>query len=127
MAARNDYDLKLYNGDVGIALRDEEDGALRVFFRAPDGTMRKFPPRRLPTCETVYAMTVHKSQGSEFDEVLLILSDAPTKLITRELIYTGATRARQRVEVWGRTEAFTKQGSEELRDCATSSGALKNQ
>ncbi len=63
-------------------------------------------PLRIPACETVYAMTVHKSQGSEFDDVLLILGDRPTRVLTRELLYTGITRARERVEVWAAEEAF---------------------
>lgn len=107
MATQNDYNLKLYNGDVGITLCDkDEDGALRVFFQGSDGVLRKFSPYRLPTCETVYAMTVHKSQGSEFDDVLMVLSNEPTRLISRELIYTGITRARTSIEIWASTETF---------------------
>jgi exodeoxyribonuclease V alpha subunit len=61
---------------------------------------------RLPGHETVFAMTVHKSQGSEFEDVLLLLPDRPSAVLTRELVYTGITRARRRVEVWGRDEVF---------------------
>ncbi|MBW2616495.1 MAG: ATP-binding domain-containing protein, partial [Deltaproteobacteria bacterium] len=63
---------------------------------------------RLPEHETVYAMTVHKSQGSEFDRVLLLLPDRDTPVLTRELIYTGITRARKGVEVWGTDGVFVK-------------------
>ena len=87
--------MRLFNGDVGIVLPDPEAGKeLRVFFPAPDGSLRKFHPLRLPEHETVYAMTVHKSQGSEFDEVLFMLPDRPSPVLTRELIYTGMIRAK---------------------------------
>ena len=74
------------------------------FFREPTAGLRKFLPLRLPEHETVYAMTVHKSQGSEFDRVLLILPDQDAPLLTRELIYTGLTRAKHFVEIWGAEE-----------------------
>jgi len=60
----------------------------------------------LPEHETVYALTVHKSQGSEFDRLLLILPDRDSPILTRELIYTGITRAREGVEVWGHEKVF---------------------
>jgi exodeoxyribonuclease V alpha subunit len=103
----NDYNLRLFNGDMGIVLPDpEEDNDLRTFFSAADGTLRKFHPLRLPEHETVYAMTVHKSQGSEFDRVLLVLPDRESPVLTRELIYTGITRAKESVEVWGTEDVF---------------------
>jgi exodeoxyribonuclease V alpha subunit len=101
MVTRNDYGLRLFNGDIGIALADPEAaGSLRVFFPAPDGTMRKFDPYRLPGHETVFAMTIHKSQGTEFDRVLLLLPESDARVLTRELLYTGVTRARKRVDLW---------------------------
>jgi exodeoxyribonuclease V alpha subunit len=99
MITRNDYNLKLFNGDIGLAL-PEASGELRVFFANADGEIRKFPPSRLPAHETVFAMTIHKSQGSEFGAVLLILPTEDAPILTRELIYTGLTRARDRVEIW---------------------------
>ena len=103
MVTRNDYGLRLFNGDVGLTLPDpHRQGDLRVFFPAEDGSFRSFPPQRLPDHETVYAMTVHKSQGSEFDEVLLLLPDVDVPVLTRELLYTGITRARKVVRIWGR-------------------------
>jgi exodeoxyribonuclease V alpha subunit len=99
MIARNDYNLKLFNGDIGLALPDAS-GELRVFFSSADGELRKFAPSRLPAHETVFAMTIHKSQGSEFGAVLLILPGEDSPILTRELIYTGLTRARDRVEIW---------------------------
>ncbi|MBW2107965.1 MAG: exodeoxyribonuclease V subunit alpha [Deltaproteobacteria bacterium] len=98
----NAYDIGLYNGDVGITWPDPESGELRVFFPTPEGLLRKLHPIRLPDHETVFAMTVHKSQGSEFDDVLLVMPDKASPLLTRELIYTGITRARRRVEIWTR-------------------------
>lgn len=103
----NDYHLRLFNGDLGVALPDPEAGqALRVFFRAAEGGLRRIPPARLPVHETAYAATVHKSQGSEAERVLLILPNEASPVMTRELIYTGLTRARSRVEVWGTRAVF---------------------
>ncbi len=97
MVTRNDYALGLYNGDIGLVLRDPEaGGSLRMWFQTPDG-LRRVLPTRLPGHETVYAMTVHKSQGSEFGTVHLVLPDADSRVVTRELLYTGITRARERV------------------------------
>lgn len=93
LVTRNDRHLGLYNGDVGVALR-EPGGALRVWFET-DGGIRPLAPGRLGPVETVWGMTVHKSQGSEFDHVALLLPDRPGPLFTRELLYTGITRARR--------------------------------
>jgi exodeoxyribonuclease V alpha subunit len=108
MITRNDYHLKLYNGDTGVILPDGPGKGLKAFFQAPDGTIRKFHPARLPEHETVYAMTVHKSQGSEFDRVLLLLPDREFPVLTRELLYTGITRAKKSVEIWARPPVFEK-------------------
>jgi len=99
----NDYNLGLFNGDIGITMSDSSsnDGDLYVFFPGDAGALKRFSPYRLPEHQTVFAMTVHKSQGSEFDEVLLILPDKDYPVITRELIYTGITRARKKVSIWG--------------------------
>ncbi|MBN2467530.1 MAG: exodeoxyribonuclease V subunit alpha [Deltaproteobacteria bacterium] len=102
----NDYQLRLFNGDVGIVLPDPATGnELRAFFPGVDGRCRTFHPLRLPDHETVYAMTVHKSQGSEFDEVLFILPDRQSPILSREVIYTGVTRARKRIDIWGEESA----------------------
>ena len=93
--------LRLFNGDVGIILKDaDKNNELRAIFRDEQGKMRKFLPASLPRYETVWAMTVHKSQGSEFERVLLALSDHDINVITRELIYTGITRARKKEDIW---------------------------
>lgn len=99
LVTRNDYGLGLMNGDIGIALRlPEEDGrrVLRVVFARNDGGggLRFVLPSRLSEVETVFAMTVHKSQGSEFAHTALILPDALNPVLTKELLYTAITRAR---------------------------------
>jgi exodeoxyribonuclease V alpha subunit len=98
MVLRNDPGLRLFNGDIGLAL-PAADGALQVWFPAADGQWRAVPPARLPAHETAWAMTVHKSQGSEFDAVLLLLPAQRSRVLSRELLYTGITRARQQVTV----------------------------
>lgn len=105
MITRNDYNVSLFNGDLGIALPDAA-GALKVYFGAAGETVRSFAPSRLPDHETVYAMTVHKAQGSEFGEVLIVLPPEVSPIVTRELVYTGITRAMSRAEIWGGEAAF---------------------
>jgi exodeoxyribonuclease V alpha subunit len=101
LITQNDDPLRLYNGDIGILLPDPADSShLLAWFVGEDGGLRRISPARLPEHEPAFAMTVHKSQGSEFDNVLLILPDKESPLLTRELLYTGLTRARTRVEVW---------------------------
>ena len=103
----NDYSLRLFNGDLGITLSDPaSEGRLRVFFRTAEGGIRRLPPARLPEHETAYASTVHKSQGSEAETVLLVLPNELSPVMTREMIYTGITRARSRVEIWGAGPVF---------------------
>lgn len=107
LVVTNNHELQLYNGDSGIILADPaKGGALQVFFPTGEKGPRKIPLALLPDHETAYAMTVHKSQGSEFDEVIIILPDWQSAVLSRELLYTALTRARKRVEVWGSTEIF---------------------
>ena len=98
LVLNNDYVLRLFNGDIGIALPDA-NGELLVHFpdaSAPGG-FRAIAPVRLPRHETAFAMTVHKSQGSEFDGVLVMLPEQRSRVLTRELLYTAVTRAKRRV------------------------------
>lgn len=98
MVTANDYSLNLNNGDVGVVLRHPLDGLLKVAFPGPQqDTVRWVLPSRLVAVDTVYAMTVHKSQGSEFDHAVLILPDHRSPVLTKELIYTGITRAKKRL------------------------------
>jgi exodeoxyribonuclease V alpha subunit len=101
----NDYSLDLFNGDIGICLPDPAgEGRIKVWFEQPDGRLRSFLPYRLPQCETVYAMTIHKSQGSEFDEVLIVLPDRDNPVLSRELVYTAITRAKKEVAILAEQE-----------------------
>ncbi|MCL1910232.1 MAG: ATP-binding domain-containing protein, partial [Kiritimatiellaeota bacterium] len=97
MITENDYATGLFNGDTGLCLNTPTDG-MKVWFPPADasGAARPFAVSQLPAHEPCFAMTVHKSQGSGFDEVLLVLPDTPLPLLTRELLYTGITRARKR-------------------------------
>jgi exodeoxyribonuclease V alpha subunit len=99
MVTRNDYNLNLMNGDVGLCLPTTK--GLRVAFAntSPDGQLgvRWVLPSRLDAVDTVFAMTVHKSQGSEFEHVALVLPERITPVLTRELLYTGITRAKSQL------------------------------
>lgn len=102
MITKNDYTLRLFNGDVGMVAK-RPDGVMEAWFeQTQDGgnRLRSIPVARLPENEPVFAMTVHKSQGSEFDNVLLILPEKDSEVLTKELIYTGITRARKSLEMW---------------------------
>jgi exodeoxyribonuclease V alpha subunit len=99
LITRNDYGLDLYNGDIGICLWDSIKESLRVWFERPDGSLKSYAINLLPTFETVYAMTIHKSQGSEFAEVLVVLPKEDNRVLSRELIYTAVTRAKEKVRI----------------------------
>ncbi len=99
MVLTNDHSQHLYNGDVGIILKDK-NGDIRACFRGENDTIRSFAPAYLPSHITAFAMTIHKSQGSEFDNVLMILPGNDSRILTKEIIYTGITRAKSRVELW---------------------------
>jgi exodeoxyribonuclease V alpha subunit len=102
---RNDYSKELFNGDVGVIIKDTHE-VYRAFFHR-SGTYISFPVNLLPAWEFAFAMTVHKSQGSEFDDVLLVLPDDENhRLLTREIVYTGITRAKKRVLLYGSRPAL---------------------
>jgi exodeoxyribonuclease V alpha subunit len=109
LVTANDYSLHLFNGDTGVAVADrgdQDDPTTRVgVVFDVGGPLRRVSPSRLADVETVYAMTVHKSQGSEFDSVTLLLPPPTSRLLTRELLYTAVTRARQRLLVVGTEDA----------------------
>src|SRR5690606_10631855 len=93
------YRHRLFNGDVGICLRDDS-GTVMAWFPSDDTkNPRPFHPAALPAHDSAFAMTVHKAQGSEFDEVWLVLPARPNRVLSRELLYTGLTRARRRLDV----------------------------
>ena len=115
MVRVNNHERKLYNGDAGMVLKvsrqdgqwtiDENSGELRACFLAGGGQVKAISMAQMPAWETCYALTVHKSQGSEYGKVLLVLparkEDAELNpVLTRELLYTGVTRASTAVEIW---------------------------
>ncbi|RZA18813.1 MAG: exodeoxyribonuclease V subunit alpha, partial [Lysobacteraceae bacterium] len=108
LVTENSYRHKLFNGDVGICLPDADGTPLAWFFDngRGDGSegVRAFHPAALPTYESAFAMTVHKAQGSEFDEVWLQLPRADSRVLSRELLYTGLTRARSALHLAGSAE-----------------------
>jgi exodeoxyribonuclease V alpha subunit len=128
MVLRNDYNLRLFNGDIGIYLpRGGVSGPdFRVFFPGPEGRFRHFHPARLPEHETVYAMTVHKSQGSEFEDVLLVLPDGDSKVLTRELVYTAITRAKRSISIRGSGETIKAAIRRSTRRLSGLSDALRS-
>jgi exodeoxyribonuclease V alpha subunit len=107
MVTRNDYQLELFNGDVGVVADDpERPGDRVVLFQGPQGRVRRLSPARLPPHETVYAMSVHKSQGSEFDAVVVLLPAHASPVVSRELLYTAVTRARRAVAIHASREVI---------------------
>jgi exodeoxyribonuclease V alpha subunit len=103
LVTANDRSLGLYNGDLGVTVRDP-DGRLRVHVSSPTG-IRAYAPSRLPDVQTVYAMTVHKSQGSQARRVTVVLPPEESPLLSRELFYTAVTRAQEKVRVVGTVDA----------------------
>jgi exodeoxyribonuclease V alpha subunit len=105
MITENDYQIGLFNGDIGVLGREPGQERLFATFQSPDGP-RRVQASRLPAHETVFAMTVHKSQGSEFDRIALVMPERPSRVFTRELLYTAVTRARRQVIVFGSGEVL---------------------
>ncbi len=101
---RNDYNLGLFNGDTGMVWKDRH-GRLKVCFQSND-SVRSFSPSMLPRFDPAWAVTVHVSQGSEFDRVLLVLPPASSLMAGRELLYTAITRARKEIVIWGSVSAL---------------------
>ena len=105
IVTRNDYARGLFNGDVGIAL--EGDDGLRVWFDGADGVPRGYSARALPAHETAWAITIHRSQGSEYDHVAVLLPpDADNRILSRELVYTAVSRARTSALLWTSADAL---------------------
>jgi exodeoxyribonuclease V alpha subunit len=106
MIRENSYRHGLYNGDVGLVWRDD-DGGLHVWFETAAGP-RAWLPAALPTHESAFALTVHKSQGSEFDDVLLALPERSVRVSSRELLYTAITRARRSLALWANEDVLAE-------------------
>ena len=113
---QNDYRLGLFNGDMGIALVDpDRPSQVAVYFPQPSGAYRAVWPGRLPAHDTVYAMTVHKSQGSEFGRSVLVLPEHPSPVLSRELVYTALSRAVNALEIWGSQDILSLAVSQQAR------------
>ena len=98
MVTQNDYSLDVFNGDIGITL-EEEDG-FYVYFPARDIPTKRVSAARLAHSETALALTIHKSQGSEFKQVAVVLPKEESPILTRQLLYTGITRAKKQIQLW---------------------------
>lgn len=101
MVTRNNPALDLFNGDVGVVVPGGDDGRLDVAFPVAGGEPRLVPVSRLEDVETVHALTIHKSQGSEYEHVVVVLPERASRIVTRELLYTAVTRASERVTIVG--------------------------
>ncbi|HEY2161106.1 MAG TPA: ATP-binding domain-containing protein, partial [Solirubrobacteraceae bacterium] len=117
LITENDYELALYNGDTGVIVDGGPDRHSATFERS--GGLVRFSPSRLASVETVYAMTIHKSQGSQFGITAVVLPDPSSRILTRELLYTAVTRARERLILVG-TEAMVRAAA--ARPVARASG-----
>jgi exodeoxyribonuclease V alpha subunit len=103
LVTANDHELRLFNGDTGVLIATE-DGVTACFER--DGELVSIAPSRLADIDTVYAMTIHKSQGSQFEIASVLLPDPTSRLLSRELLYTAATRAQRQLLVVGSEESL---------------------
>jgi exodeoxyribonuclease V alpha subunit len=106
LVTENDYELGLYNGDTGVIVQSSTGRPTAAFERGRD--LLHFSPLRLGGVETVYAMTIHKSQGSQFDTAAVLLPAAGSRILTRELLYTAVTRARRQLILIGTEEAVRR-------------------
>ena len=103
IVTENDYGLQLFNGDTGVVVAAGDERLVAAFERGE--TIAQVSPTRLAAVDTVYAMTVHKSQGSQFHTVAFLLPGAGSRLLTRELLYTAVTRAQERLILVGTEES----------------------
>jgi exodeoxyribonuclease V alpha subunit len=118
IVTKNNYELGLFNGDIGIVRPHPTTKRPAVWFEdtAQPGTVRAINPAFLNHCETVFAMTIHKSQGSEFEQVMLVMPDQQdSPLLCRELLYTGVTRAKKKVCICGAIETLEKGMSKQVQ------------
>lgn len=104
LVTENNYELGLFNGDLGVIVQRSDDVVEAVFERGSD--LLSFTPTRLEAVNTVYAMTVHKSQGSQFETVAVVLPPPASRILTRELLYTAITRAEQNLVIAGQEDAI---------------------
>src|SRR5690606_16364943 len=108
LITENSYRHRLFNGDIGICFRGTDGAILAWFPGETSDAPRAFHPAALPAHDSAFAMTVHKAQGSEFDEVWLLLPQHDSGVLSRELVYTGSTRARRELHAAGSVDALTR-------------------
>lgn len=124
LVTANNHALNLHNGDMGVIMPGVTVGRKDAVF--PDGkNERRVPVARLERVNTVHALTIHKSQGSEYDEVIVVLPEKPSRIVTRELLYTGVTRARKKVTVIGSREVIAAAISTPIRRATGLADRLK--
>lgn len=126
MMVQNSPALQLYNGDIGLCLAGE-NGSLSVVFEREDGSFKQYLPARLPRCETVFAMTIHKSQGSEFEQVLIVLPERVNPVLSKELLYTAITRAKREVAVFSAQPVFAAAVGQSVERSTGLADRLKDQ
>jgi exodeoxyribonuclease V alpha subunit len=115
IVTKNFAELNLFNGDVGI-IRTDENGVKKAWFENADLSIRGVLPAYITNMETVFAMTIHKSQGSEYDKILVVLpNNTDNNLLTRELLYTAVTRAKKELSVQASEEIILKTASESVK------------
>jgi exodeoxyribonuclease V alpha subunit len=104
LVTENDYELRLYNGDTGVVVQTRPDRVVAAFER--QGEVVELSPSRLSAVDTMHAMTIHKSQGSQFQTAAVLLPAPTSPILTRELLYTAATRARELLILAGSEETI---------------------
>ncbi len=125
MVTQNNAPLKLYNGDIGI-MRKDAQGRIVVWFEDKEKKIRPVPPVQIPELETVFAMTIHKSQGSEFPHLLIMIPDKKeNRLLTRELLYTAITRASTALVLMSKEEIIYQASSEQVKRISGLNGRLQ--
>jgi exodeoxyribonuclease V alpha subunit len=102
MVRVNDYKKELFNGDTGIVIKDDQGE--KAYFKDQEDRIKTYRTADLPRHDPAFAITIHKSQGSEFNTILIVIPDRLSPVLTRQLLYTGVTRAKKRVIIAGRLD-----------------------
>ncbi|VFP87688.1 RecBCD enzyme subunit RecD [Candidatus Erwinia haradaeae] len=107
MIMRNNQEMRLFNGDVGIAMKDDQN-QIKVWFLSSEGSVTAVQTQFMPLHDTAFAMTIHKSQGSEFEHTILVLPNEMTPVLTRQLVYTAITRAQKKLTIYAQKTIFER-------------------
>ena len=126
LITKNNYYLGVFNGDVGL-IRKDKTGNLQAYFESDSGSIRTINPNFISEYKTVFAMTIHKSQGSEFNQIALILPEQDdASILSRELVYTGMTRAKQKLWLFSKEEVIIKASSKPILRASGITDRLSN-